>query len=219
MGHVANAAVIGSNYFCGDCHATVVAAGTNSPVTGVANHVNGAKNVSIANRGSFVSTDTGTTCAATYCHSSGQATPVYRSITWAGAAIGCNGCHGLGNAAGAPDYTSGSAGSATANSHAAHTASGSNPATCQNCHSGLVTASGTAISGANHTNGARNVAILAAYDTNGATINYDPVTKTCSSVSCHGTSSIQWGAVVACNTCHGNTGAKARPPRGSPASC
>ncbi len=199
--HTNNAAVLGGNYACVDCHATVVNAG--NVITGAALHVNGLKTVAIGNRGTFASADTGPTCSSTYCHSSGQASPAHRTIAWTGAAIGCNGCHGTGTSTGAPDYASGAAGSATANGHASHTAAGAT--TCQNCHSGLVSAAGTAIAGSNHTNGLRDVVILAALDTNGATSNYDPSTKTCSSVSCHGTATPVWGGVGAalkCSDCH-----------------
>ncbi|HEY3452944.1 MAG TPA: CxxxxCH/CxxCH domain-containing protein [Myxococcales bacterium] len=54
------------------------------------------------------------TCSGTYCHSSGQATPVSRtSPGWtSGAKLGCDGCHDD-----PPRYPSGGAGSETANTH------------------------------------------------------------------------------------------------------
>jgi predicted CxxxxCH...CXXCH cytochrome family protein len=54
------------------------------------------------------------TCSGVYCHSSGQATPAYKTTPgWSsGAKLGCNGCHDN-----PPAYVSGGAGSATANSH------------------------------------------------------------------------------------------------------
>ncbi len=54
------------------------------------------------------------TCSGVYCHSSGQADPVYADTPgWSsGATLSCAGCHGD-----PPAYASGGAGSATANSH------------------------------------------------------------------------------------------------------
>jgi predicted CxxxxCH...CXXCH cytochrome family protein len=204
--HVNNAAVIGTNFACQDCHSTVVNAAGQLLAAASTLHVNGTDTVSMPNRGAQSNgAYAAGSCAASYCHSSGQATPTYRTIAWTAGAIGCNGCHGTGNAAGAPDYASGAAGSATANDHAAHTAAGAS--SCQNCHAGLVTAAGTAISGSSHVNGAREVAILAAYDTNGATVNYNTATKTCSSVACHGTGTPQWGGgPLKCSDCHAAAG-------------
>ncbi|HEY3448493.1 MAG TPA: CxxxxCH/CxxCH domain-containing protein [Myxococcales bacterium] len=203
--HVNNAAVIGANYWCGDCHQGVVAAGTNSPVTTQANHANGVKNVSIGNRGTFASTDTTSTCSATYCHSSGQAAPAYRTITWTSPAIGCNGCHGQSTTTGAPDYPDGAT-LADANSHPAHVSAS---ADCEHCHSGFVTPAGTAIpAGTTHTNGSRDVAILAAYDSNAGASNYTQATKTCSAITCHGTGTPVWGdpTTATCLGCHGTAG-------------
>lgn len=54
------------------------------------------------------------TCSGVYCHSSGQATPAYKTTPrWdTGTKLGCAGCHDN-----PPAYASGDAGSATANSH------------------------------------------------------------------------------------------------------
>ncbi|WP_242393097.1 CxxxxCH/CxxCH domain c-type cytochrome [Anaeromyxobacter oryzisoli] len=225
--HVDNAAVIGTNYVCADCHAATVASG-NAPLTNQANHLNRTKDISIATRGSYASSEsyTGQTCSTTYCHSSGQTTPTYVPVSWTGAALGCNGCHGTSTTAGAPDYANGGAGTATANSHPKHTSLGSDSTSCPKCHAGTVAAAGGAIvSGSTlHTNGAHDIQIAAAYDTNGATANYDPATKTCSGISCHVGSST-WGGTLACTNCHGDaartslTGADANqtaaPPLGT----
>jgi predicted CxxxxCH...CXXCH cytochrome family protein len=196
--HVNNTAVIGTNYGCADCHNTVVSA--DRTVSTLGNHVNQARNVGIADRGPAGSDSYTAPNCTVYCHSSGQATPTYRAISWTQVGtLGCNGCHGTGNATGAPDYASGAAGSATANSHARHTGNGATATTCVDCHSGFVNAAGTAITGSSHTNGTRNVAFAA-----GGT--YTAGTKTCSGTGtgCHSAGTPQWGgAALACDSCHG----------------
>ncbi len=206
--HVANATTLGANYFCGDCHKATVDAGTNGPITTASNHVDRARQVSIANRGPKASTDpVGGSCTAVYCHSSGQATPAYVAATWTGGpALGCNGCHGTGNVTGAPDYPQlGPAGGADANTHGKHTSFGTNPASCQNCHYSIVNATADALFATSHTNGYRDVLIAPSFDTNGATTNYNPVSKTCMSVSCHGIKTPRWGDTLGCTDCHGKS--------------
>jgi predicted CxxxxCH...CXXCH cytochrome family protein len=218
MNHVANNAAAGgvlgtNNYLCGDCHQNTVAAGTDSPITTAANHVNGVKDVSIAPRGTIATTQLyAGTCNTTYCHSSGQLAYTYASISWNAAAWTnkCTGCHGTlaGNTTGAPDYVNGGPNTTTSNSHAAHATSS---ATCATCHNGFVTTAGTAISGTSHTNGTINVA----FDTTVAgTVTYvagtaTPTSATCTSVKCHGTNSTPavWGSSMDCSGCHmGGTG-------------
>ena len=112
------------------------------------------------------------TCAGVYCHSTGQAAPVFRTTPgWlSGARLGCDGCHDN-----PPAYASGGPGSATANSHlnladdgyefghflgmpgAWHTSKhGGNgwglgqdasPITCQTCHSDTTDPANTGPSG------------------------------------------------------------------------
>jgi predicted CxxxxCH...CXXCH cytochrome family protein len=201
---VNQAAYIGTNLGCVTCHANTVSA--DRTISTYATHVNGAKDVTAASWN-------GTTCASNACHSSGQATPQYYSTAWSATLTNdCKQCHGrytpqaFASVAGEPNYTSGAAGSATANSHQKHVGSA---ADCQNCHTGTTTAAGTAIATGSllHLNNARDVNILAAWDTNGATSNYNAGTKTCSSVSCHGTGTPQWGgAALNCADCHLTTG-------------
>jgi predicted CxxxxCH...CXXCH cytochrome family protein len=201
--HVNQASYIGTNLGCVTCHAATVSADrTILAGSGFASHVNGQKNVSAASWN-------GASCATNACHSSGQASPQFYSASW-GTPIAndCKGCHGryapqaFASVAGEPNYASGAAGSATANSHQKHVGSA---ADCQNCHSGTATPAGTAIvaGSALHVNGARDITILASWDTNGATSNYTAGTKTCNSVSCHGTGTPQWGGTaLACGSCH-----------------
>jgi predicted CxxxxCH...CXXCH cytochrome family protein len=211
MNHVANTAVIGTNYVCGACHQATVAATTDSPITNAANHVNGNKDVSIATRGGFIWTGLYTTaggCTTVYCHSSGQASPAYQSVNWTDTWTSvCNRCHGTGNNYGSPDYTSGAAGSATANSHSAHTQVGAT--SCVTCHSGVATAAGGVIAaGGLHTNGTPNVAFSGLTGTPGYSGAAGTPAKQCSNVACHGNNPVQWGAKLGCRGCHGaSTGA------------
>jgi predicted CxxxxCH...CXXCH cytochrome family protein len=206
--HVNQTAVLGTNYGCVDCHNTTVS-GNRALLSPPTTHVNGTKQVGFPVRGTQTSAAYASpTCASNYCHSNGRDPAVtdaarYATVAWNQAGVlGCNGCHGRGNATGAPDYADGAT-LADGNTHAKHTNNGADATTCEHCHTGFVTPAGTAIAGASHTNGTRNVAILAAYDTNGATINYATATKTCSSVSCHGTGTPVWGgAALACSSCH-----------------
>ncbi len=217
--HVNVSAVIGgaasTNMTCGTCHRDTVAAGTNAPVTGSV-HVDRLASVTFDTLygGSFAQgTTEGTgSCSLNYCHSSGQdpaAMPAiiqYLNPAWNDAALGCDGCHGraggTGNGTGAPNYGNGGGGTPTANSHTAHVSSA---ADCEHCHAGTVTSAGTAILATStlHLNKARDVQILAAYDTNSAAPNYDTASKTCNSVSCHGGGTPTWGGPKPkCSECH-----------------
>jgi predicted CxxxxCH...CXXCH cytochrome family protein len=188
--HLNNAVVLGTNFGCTDCHAKTVSG--NTTIGTPANHINGFVDYSGARGGS------NKPCATFYCHSNGKQTFV-PPPAWTGATVfGCNGCHGTSNALGAPDYASGPAGSLTANSHAAHTSTGS--ASCDACHTNTTT-TGTAVKGGSvlHINGAIDVTFNTAKA--GGSISWTPGTKTCTNISCHGNTSGQWGA-SACLDCH-----------------
>ncbi|HSN90498.1 MAG TPA: CxxxxCH/CxxCH domain-containing protein [Anaeromyxobacteraceae bacterium] len=205
--HVNAAGTLGTNHGCVDCHATVVTGDTAIAAAGFAQHVDGGPDVAPSTtRGPNSATWSyaAGTCSGFYCHSSGQATPTYRTPGWAGAALGCNGCHGTGTGTGAPDYASGGAGATTANSHAAHVSSG---ADCVTCHIGTASWSGSAqgivTSSTLHTDGQRQVGFdtaragaSASYTAGGAT------PKQCSNVACHGGNAVQWGATLQCSSCH-----------------
>lgn len=204
--HVAGAAVNGVNFGCAECHASVVSSDTT--VEAPALHVNVAADVAFPDGGSW----NGASCSGTYCHSSGQpaASRQSFSIGWTGPTIGCDGCHGRDPApaftpiAGEPNYANGGSGSTTANSHRAHLATASQ---CRDCHDGIVTAEGGGLEAGTtlHLDRKRDVLVLATWDTNGATSNYDAATQTCSAVSCHGTGTARWGATLGCADCHGGT--------------
>ena len=226
LGHIANAAQIGTNYECDDCHAATVAGGVNPTLIGTTVHVNRVKDMSMQPRGARASTTpVNGSCSAVYCHSAGQdanVTPVqYEPVGWTSVWTGnvCKNCHGafvVGDGAlygfasqfGEPNYFNGGAGAANANTHQQHV--GTTAASCQNCHAGMVNATVDAVFASSHTNGFRDVLIAASFDANGAATNYNPTTKTCQSVTCHGSKLPQWGATLGCNGCHGNNTGTAR---------
>jgi len=211
--HVNNAAVIGTNFGCVECHAKTVSNNTTIGTPG--NHLNSFVDYSgsRAGKSSTYVTASGV-CSASYCHSDGKGTQInMTAATWRGSAtLGCNGCHGTTNGLGAPDYTSGAAGSATANSHNKHIAAGA--ASCSICHS-ATTLTGTTIAAGSSSHIDRAFTV----GTNGTiAVTYAPDTKTCSTTYCH--SAVQapgggatapvygapvWGGgAMNCTSCHSN---------------
>ncbi|WP_237560675.1 CxxxxCH/CxxCH domain c-type cytochrome, partial [Geobacter anodireducens] len=99
--HVNNAAIFGTNNSlgCVKCHnRTVSGNSTLHGTTGTQYHVNKTRDYYGTMAGSY---NSGTkVCSNVYCHSSGQATPVYRAVAaWTSATgYGCNGCHGADSA-------------------------------------------------------------------------------------------------------------------------
>jgi predicted CxxxxCH...CXXCH cytochrome family protein len=234
--HMNNYSTLGrnNNLMCAECHAKTVAMASNTALANPANHLNSFKDYSGVKAGGSSKYDTGTgVCSTVYCHSSGQATPVYLNMTgskaWAGTArLDCSGCHGKAAGAtwsvtfGAPNYPNKYDGTlATANSHEKHTLGlGSTDSTsCARCHYTTVDA-GVANKMRNysttHLDKVRNVAYRFAFD--GYSENYKSSTKTCTTY-CHSNvqapggsgpatvySSPAWGAngSVNCGSCHKN---------------
>ncbi|HEY5975300.1 MAG TPA: CxxxxCH/CxxCH domain-containing protein, partial [Geobacteraceae bacterium] len=125
----------------------------------------------------------------------------------AGAALGCNGCHGSDSAAGSftslagePNYSNAGTGTKV-NTHQKHVKVGASD--CVNCHSTTVTTAGTAIVGGatTHTNKAIDVV-----QGNGKTFTWTSGSKQCSNISCHNNGTAVWGATLACSNCHGTLG-------------
>jgi predicted CxxxxCH...CXXCH cytochrome family protein len=213
--HIHNATTIGSNYDCDTCHSdTVTGSGT---ISTIANHVNGSTEVTLAS-----GTWTKPNCDNNYCHSSGADSSGGTSYetyspNWTSTTLNCKGCHGnhseaafVSTAAGEPNYDNDTGpGGADANSHSKHV---SVITDCNKCHSATTVTGAAIINGATtHTNGTRDVVIAGAYDTNGGdgTDNYNPLTKTCSGISCHGAGSPVWGGnPITCLGCHGTSGAE-----------
>ncbi|RII24946.1 MAG: hypothetical protein CXR31_15715, partial [Geobacter sp.] len=173
----------GSNYqySCNECHKG------NSHNTGTFQDVFRDRTGILAGPSATYATST-RTCSNVACHSDGTsvATGVLaaNAVTWGPTKLACNGCHGN-----PPAYTSGSP---KANSHQRHNF------TCNSCHS-ATTSNGTTITTAsNHLNRAYNV-----NPGGGASFSYafNAAGGSCSAISCHGTTSAQWGS-SSCLGCH-----------------
>jgi predicted CxxxxCH...CXXCH cytochrome family protein len=226
--HVNNAAVIGINYTCKRCHNATIQNNDNVTLFSRALHVNGIRNVSFDNGGSFASANV--TCTNTLCHQQGNAAlPAGAgadniAIAWDNSVnAGCKRCHGsiAGGAVGGytsnslfgePNYDNGINGNGTQNSHAKHVASAVD---CRNCH--RVTVSGTAIDNAayaaEHIND--NVEV---YPGPGVSFTWTAGTHSCASISCHGGNPAVWGASLTCFSCHTGTEQlyKPQPSAGTP---
>ena len=132
----------------------------------------------------------GSTCTSIYCHSDGTSVatdiiPVNTSNKWGSGALACSGCHGN-----PPSYSDGSPKN---NSHGIHWAY-----SCNKCHY-RTTTNGTSITNtANHVNKAYDI-----YSGAGAGFTYAFSTSggTCTNISCHGSTTAQWGS-TACLGCH-----------------
>jgi predicted CxxxxCH...CXXCH cytochrome family protein len=201
--HVNNAALLGSNYGCVECHASTVS--SDSSIATLSKHTNG----SVDFGGPRVGTPASGTCSATYCHSDGKGNN--KSVTWSQSqTLDCKGCHGSDSTpgsfvgiAGEPNYPNSGADQTLANTHQKHVKSA---ADCQNCHSQTTDNGTRIISGGKHTDG--SIETVAG---NGK--GFDITNKTCSNITCHGGNGIiasvpaaKWGASLGCSGCHGDAG-------------
>lgn len=188
---------------CTECHAKTIS--TSTSFSNRSNHVNGMKDYSGSRAGSYNSATK--QCSNVYCHSNGNpnALAYTNPAAWnSSTTYGCNGCHGTGNALGAPDYTNGGTGTALANSHNAHTSGYADTSVCSNCHFATAsTTGGKLVTNSAHLNKVVNVNFDPAVA--GPSASYDPVTGTCSNIACHGNSSAQWGGKGGCLGCHANS--------------
>ena len=211
--HVNNAATLGVNYGCAECHAKTVQSDT--AIADLSRHVNGFADFSGVRAGRSYSSATGA-CSTAYCHSDGKGS--YKDMTLTGwksaATLDCKGCHGSASApaftslAGEPNYATAGAGQPLANTHQPHV---SGVGACSNCHINTVDGSGK-LTGSAHTNGTIDVAFNAG--SAGAAATWNQGTKTCSAIACHsdGTSvatgvptggTAVWGSPASgCNGCH-----------------
>ena len=205
---------LGTGLGCVECHAMTVA---NDTTIGTrTNHVNLLKDYSgaRAGRSSSYSTATGV-CSNAYCHSDGKGTLKNLATTgWnSTATLDCKGCHGsdatpaFAGSAGEPNYTNTGSGATKANSHLKHVGT-AGAATCVYCHGATVNAAGTAIATGSSSHVNRSIDVVPG---GGRTFTYAPGTKGCSNISCHSSSSAQWGGSLAsdCTGCHGNNTASA----------
>lgn len=207
--HTNQAALLGTNFGCVDCHAKTVS--SNSAISNYGNHINKFKDYSGIRAGGS-STYSGSSCSSSYCHTGGKkgqlggvggytdpAAPVWTSGT-----LDCKGCHGgASSLAGEPTYTGGASGTVKANSHPKHVAVGATD--CVKCHF-KTTASGTAIlaGSTRHVDKSIDVSLSkrSSYTTySGA---YSSSARTCSATYCHGGANTTpaWGGTTSCNSCH-----------------
>lgn len=150
--HMNNYSTLGrdNNLACAECHAKTVSLASDTVITNAMSHNNGFKDYSGIKAGKMQTVFSQNTCGNNYCHSSGQATPVFKNMTgsklWSGSAkFDCSGCHGSSaNAAwsttlGAPNYKNHST-VATANSHQKHVLENEMADTrgCAKCHRNTV---------------------------------------------------------------------------------
>lgn len=201
--HINQVSVNGEAYGCVECHAQVVS--TDSTFSNRSRHADFQVNYSGARAGSSTST-----CNAAYCHSDGKGGQGI-AVDWYGGPplANCKGCHGAASSAdftsiyGEPNYLGTGPQTPRANSHRKHVGT-SGAATCVFCHaatiqdgSGLLKESGTHID--------RSVQVV---NGGGKTFTYNPAPaeKSCSTISCHGsTTTYYWGGSmpVDCTGCHG----------------
>jgi len=223
--HINNASYVGWKITCSECHNATVAVG-NNPITGIGNHVDklvnikfdNSKNLSTDNpyyNGVIATGSTGavkspgavasTGCSNVYCHSSGNirdgvGNVQFRTVKWNDPAMGCNGCHGTGNARGYSDFANTGAGLANANSHYKHADAAASNIGCVACHRDT-TLDGSTVNTTSglHINRAEDV-IFNSIGGKTGTYNAD---KSCSNTYCHGTLSAKWGAApMTCDDCH-----------------
>ena len=206
--HINNAAVLGTNFGCIECHAKSVSG--NTTIGTYANHVNGFVDFSGVRAGRSSSYDSSTgVCSGTYCHTDGKgAAKSMATDNWKGATtLNCQGCHGSAvvpsftpSSAGEPNYVNRSTADLRANSHQRHTTAG--PASCDACHTNTTT-TGTAIKPGSllHLNGSRDVTFNPAKA--GASAAWTAGTRSCTNIACHGSGSLpaQWGS-TSCLGCH-----------------
>lgn len=213
--HVNNAALLGTNFTCADCHAKTVSG--NSTIINGTMHANSMADYSGVRAGGSASYNPTTkTCSTFYCHSDGKGTGKDMSAaTWTSAAtLDCAGCHGsdaapsFASQAGEPNYTNAGAGALRANSHEKHAKAGAG--SCDACHT-LTTSNGTAIKSGStkHIDSAIDVTFNTTKA--GAGVAWNAGTKTCSNISCHFGGNAQWGGTLSCTACHGGSVASGVP--------
>jgi predicted CxxxxCH...CXXCH cytochrome family protein len=171
---------------CADCHTGA----TNSITIPSSNHANGTINVAAGypvTAKHAAGTYSGS-CSSASCHFNPYGTGTVPTPTWGATAANCTACHSA--------YPITAVSGPATGSHAVH-----NDGNCANCHAGATNY--TTVPSANHANGSINVS-------NGypVTAKHTAVTYTgsCSTATCHGSSSPIWGANTTnatCTKCHG----------------
>ena len=210
---------LGTAYGCVACHAQVVS--NDTTVTNYLRHANGFSDYSGVRAGKSYTAATGV-CTNVYCHTDGKGRQNVAftvsngwnsSVTYAN----CTGCHGndttfgfYTSVVGEPNYQNAGMTQPRANSHQRHMG-GTTLIVCVYCHNQTMNATGDIIPGSTtHTNGSIEVQAGG-----GKNFSYVPSTRTCSTITCHGTGSrpVRWGEVFPadCTGCHGNNAVSFRP--------
>ncbi len=207
--HVSNAAVLGDNLGCTECHAKTVSA--DRSISNTNNHGNTFVDYSGTKAGNGGSYASGV-CSATYCHSDGKGTQKDMAAAGWGSAttVDCTGCHGsdaapaFASQAGEPNYANAGGGQPRANSHQTHASAGAS--SCDTCHTGTVIEAGTAVkAGSLHLNRAVDVTFNSAK----ANATWNGLARTCSNITCHGGGNATWGDAgsAGCMVCHNSLSA------------
>jgi predicted CxxxxCH...CXXCH cytochrome family protein len=213
---------LGSNIPCGRCHAATVDQSNDRAIKTLTNHVNRLADVSIVNAdataGGTYSGSATKQCSSTYCHSDGTETPGnFTTMDWdLGTALpnDCKQCHGKAGGAfvsiaGEPNYTERvTTLDDVRNSHSKHVKSA---ADCVSCHDATVDATGALIAGSFHLNKVGDVSAGAGKKIAGT---YTQLGETCTSITCHGGGTAQWGGTMSCLDCH--SGSDTTLSNGSP---
>jgi len=192
-------------FSCSDCHTRTVQSNNTTIIYANGKHVDFAKTVALKSFNTYTGFYTASnTCRNVYCHSSGQASPNFRTTpSWTAGSLDCDGCHGADGfytlAAGAPDYENIS--TADRNSFNGHYVTGhvTSTADCVKCHDQTVDGSQNILATGKHLDGTREVS----FQLGGSYSN-----KRCSNTDtgCHGTSVMRWGGKGSCIDCHKTTG-------------
>jgi predicted CxxxxCH...CXXCH cytochrome family protein len=213
--HTNNAGILGTNYGCVVCHAKTVS--NDTTISSFPTHLNQLVDYSGSKAGKQASYNSSNgVCSATICHADGKGTLkiMVAGTGWnSPTTLVCDGCHGsdlapfFPSVAGEPNYANQGVNQTRANNHQKHVGS-AGAITCAYCHGTTVNTSGAIINNSTtHIN--RRIDVIQG---GLKTFTYVGGSKTCSSISCHGTGSpsVQWGYImnVDCSGCHGgNLGA------------
>jgi len=208
--HINNAATLGTNYNCTECHAKTVNADERSFADRNL-HGNGFVDYSGARAGKSSSYDTATgACSASYCHTDGKGAQNvafglgngWKSTTVYGNCIGCHGNNtpaDFTSIAGEPNYATQGAGLLRANSHNIHVGA-DGATTCYSCHADVVGVTGTTVN-------TKHINRFTTYSSSGVAGKTFTrgAGKTCSNIACHGSGSpaATWGDTLGCSGCHG----------------
>ncbi|NJC87306.1 MAG: CxxxxCH/CxxCH domain-containing protein, partial [Desulfuromonas sp.] len=199
--HAKHVSSTGYAFACGKCHAATLSGSTT--LTNPAQHLDGEKDVSLADGGSY---GAGRSCAIAACHSNGAGGPPNKPAVW-GTTLGCDGCH------------SGRIGDAVQMGSNAHKRLASDQwirkYRCEYCHTATVDAAGSISGFDTHDNRTVDVVFNSKWSIAGKPApTYNTATMVCDNLYCHsdgtaGTPVIRefpWNKTehATCDSCHGH---------------